>query len=153
MQTVYDFEVTTIDEEKQSLAAYRGNVLLVVNVASQCGFTSQYAGLEAMYRKYKDKGFALLGFPCDQFRHQEPGNEMQIKAFCQRTFDVTFPMFSKVVVNGPNAEPLYRYLQSVRRGLLGTKRIMWNFTKFLIDRQGNVVRRYSPLATPKRIER
>src|SRR4051812_16500185 len=108
MKCIYDFEVTTIDGDQQSLAEYRGNVLLIVNVASQCGFTPQYAGLEAMYRRYKDEGLCVLGFPCDQFGHQEPGNEMEIKAFCQRTYDVTFPMFAKVIVNGPNAEPLYR---------------------------------------------
>jgi glutathione peroxidase len=153
MQSVYDFEATTIDGEMQCLSAFRGQALLIVNVASQCGFTPQYAALEAMYRKYKGKGFAVLGFPCDQFGHQEPGNATQIKAFCQRTYDVTFPMFAKIAVNGPEAVPLYRYLKSARSGFLGTKAIKWNFTKFLIDRQGNVVRRYSPLAAPKRIGR
>jgi glutathione peroxidase len=153
VQNLYDFAVTTIDGQKQLLDSYRGCVLLVVNVASQCGFTPQYAGLEALYRKYKENGFNVLGFPCDQFGHQEPGNETEIKAFCQRTYDVTFPMFAKVAVNGRKEEPLYRYLKSARRGFLGTKRIKWNFTKFLVDRHGKVIRRYGPLVAPERIER
>jgi glutathione peroxidase len=122
-------------------------------VASQCGFTPQYAGLEALYRKYGDQGFAVLGFPCDQFGHQEPGNEYEIKSFCQRTYDVTFPLFAKIAVNGPAAHPLYRYLKSARRGILGTTTIKWNFTKFLIDQQGHAVRRYAPMAGVDRIEK
>ena len=145
MQSLYDFEVATIDGQQQNLAAYRNRVLLIVNVASQCGFTPQYAGLEQMYRKYQDQGFTVLGFPCDQFGHQEPGSETEVKAFCQRTYDVTFPLFAKIAVNGPAEHPLYRYLKSARRGFLGTKSIKWNFTKFLINRRlvcrGRFVRR------------
>ena len=144
MDRLYDIEVTTIDGQRQQLAAYRGQVLLIVNVASRCGFTPQYAGLEAVYRKYQAQGFSVLGFPCDQFGHQEPEDETGIKDFCQRTYDVTFPLFAKLNVNGPAAHPLYNHLKSARRGLLGTKAIKWNFTKFLVDREGNVV---APLRT------
>lgn len=153
MQSIYDFEVATIDGEKQSLDVYRGSVLLVVNVASRCGFTPQYTGLENLYRKYGERGFTVLGFPCDQFRHQEPGNEDEIKAFCQRRYNVTFPLFAKVEVNGPGAHPLYQFLKRARRGLLGTTSIKWNFTKFLIDRDGNVVRRFAPTFRPEKIEK
>jgi glutathione peroxidase len=153
MQSIYDFEVATIDGEKQSLDVYRGSVLLIVNVASRCGFTPQYTGLENLYRKYSERGFTILGFPCDQFRHQEPGNEDEIKTFCQRSYDVTFPLFAKVEVNGRGAHPLYRFLKSARRGFLGTKSIKWNFTKFLIDRDGNVVRRFAPTFRPEKIEK
>jgi glutathione peroxidase len=152
MSTIYDFEVTTIAGERLRLDAYRGQVLLIVNVASQCGFTPQYAGLEAIYRKYSSQGFAVLGFPCDQFGHQEPGNETEIKSFCQRTYDVTFPLFAKIEVNGSREHPLYRFLKSARRGFLWTKAIKWNFTKFLIDQKGNVVRRYAPVVDVERIE-
>jgi len=152
MPSIYDIEVTTIDGQQQRLEAYRGKVLLIANVASRCGFTPQYAGLEALHRKYHGDSFAVLGFPCDQFGHQEPGNEAEIKTFCQRTYDVTFPMFAKIEVNGPGEHPLYTYLKSARRGFLGTKRIKWNFTKFLVDRAGDVVRRFSPTATCDRIE-
>jgi glutathione peroxidase len=152
MQSLYDFEVTTIDGQKERLDAYRGRVLLIVNVASRCGFTPQYAGLEELYRKYRDQGLTILGFPCDQFRHQEPGNENEIKAFCQRKYNLTFPLFAKIDVNGRDAHRLYRYLKSARRGLLGTKTIKWNFTKFLIDREGRVVRRFAPLVRPEKIE-
>jgi glutathione peroxidase len=152
VQYLYEFEVTTIDGEKQSLNLYRGYVVLIVNVASQCGFTPQYTGLEVMYRKYQDRGFTILGFPCDQFRNQEPGDEREIKAFCQRNYGVTFPLFAKIAVNGAAPHPLYKYLTRARRGFLGTKSIKWNFTKFLIDREGNVVRRYASVARPLRIE-
>lgn len=152
MPNIYDIEVTTIDGQQQRLEAYRGKVLLIANVASRCGFTPQYAGLEALHRKYHGDSFAVLGFPCDQFGHQEPGNEAEIKSFCQRTYDVTFPMFAKIEVNGPGEHPLYTHLKSARRGFLGTKRIKWNFTKFLVDRAGDVVRRFSPTATCDRIE-
>jgi len=151
--SVYDFEVKTIDGALRDLAAYRGRVLLIVNVASQCGFTPQYAGLEELYRRYRDRGFVVLGFPCNQFGGQEPGDEPEIKKFCSVNYDVTFPMFAKVEVNGPAAHPLYRYLKSARRGLLGTTSIKWNFTKFLVDRDGSVVRRYGPLTKPARIDR
>jgi glutathione peroxidase len=152
MSTIYDIEVTTIAGERLQLDAYRGRILLIVNVASQCGFTPQYAGLEAMYRKYSSRGFAVLGFPCDQFGHQEPGNEAEIKNFCQRSYDVTFPLFAKIEVNGPREHPLYRFLKSTRRGFLWTKAIKWNFTKFLVDQKGNVVRRYAPVVAVERIE-
>jgi glutathione peroxidase len=153
MTNFYDFEVATINGERRRLDVYRGRVLLVVNVASRCGFTPQYAGLESLYRKYRDRGFEVLGFPCDQFGRQEPGNEVEIKEFCKLTYDVTFPLFAKIEVNGAGATPLYRYLKSARRGVLGTKRIKWNFTKFLVDREGNVVRRFGPMAKPERIEK
>jgi glutathione peroxidase len=153
MQNLYNFEVATIDGHKQCLDVYRGRVLLIVNVASRCGFTPQYADLEELYRKYRERGFAVLGFPCDQFGQQEPGSEAEIKAFCQRTYDVTFPLFAKIAVNGAMTHPLYRYLKSARRGFLGTKAIKWNFTKFLIDRDGDVVRRFGPMIRAERIEK
>jgi glutathione peroxidase len=149
---LYDLEVTTIDGRHQCLDAYRSQVLLIVNVASKCGFTPQYAGLEALHRKYQPRGFTILGFPCDQFGHQEPGDETEIKNFCSLKYDVTFPLFAKIDVNGPHTHPLYEYLKSARRGLLWTKRIKWNFTKFLIDRAGNVTARYAPTTKPDRIE-
>ena len=136
-----------------ALKPIRGQVLLIVNVASRCGFTPQYADLEALYRKYRAQGFAVLGFPCDQFAHQEPGNEEEIKSFCKLNYDVTFPLFAKIKVNGRSTHPLYRYLKSSRRGILFTKAIKWNFTKFLIDRQGTVVRRYAPNVTVDQIEK
>ena len=153
MQNVYGFEVTTIDGQKQYLDRFRGHVLLIVNVASRCGFTPQYAGLEAMYRKYRERGLTILGFPCDQFGHQEPGNESEIKAFCKLMYDVSFPLFAKIDVNGPAAHPLYQFLKSARRGFLGTKAIKWNFTKFLIDRHGKVVRRFGPMVKPEKTEK
>jgi glutathione peroxidase len=148
----YDLELTTIDGGSRSLGEWRGQVLLVVNVASKCGYTPQYRGLEALYRRYHDRGFAVLGFPCDQFGHQEPGDEAEIQRFCSLTYDVTFPLFAKVEVNGPGAHPLYRHLKSARKGLLGSEAVKWNFTKFLVDRDGTVVRRYGPRDTPKQIE-
>jgi glutathione peroxidase len=151
--TLCDFEVATIDGQRQRLDVYRHRVVLVVNVASQCGFTPQYAGLEALYRKFHERGFEVLGFPCDQFGQQEPGDEAEIKQFCKLKYDVTFPMFAKIEVNGAGTAPLYRYLKSEQRGLLGTKRIKWNFTKFLVDREGNVVRRFGPMVKPERIEK
>ena len=153
MPTIYDFEVTTITGERKRLEAYRGEVLLIVNVASKCGFTPQYTGLEALHRKYHPQFFTVLGFPCDQFGHQEPGDETEIKNFCQLKYDVTFPLFAKIDVNGSHAHPLYKFLKSARRGFLWTKAIKWNFTKFLVDRQGNVVRRYAPIMTIERLER
>jgi len=152
MQNIYDIEVTAIDGQRQKLDVYRGRVLLIVNVASRCGFTPQYAGLEDLYRRYRQQGLEILGFPCDQFGNQEPGNEAAIQSFCKLTYDVSFPMFAKIEVNGPGAHPLYRYLKNARRGFLGTKRIKWNFTKFLVDRQGKVVRRYGSIVKPERIE-
>jgi len=153
MESLYEFEVATIDGHKQRLDVYRGRVLLVVNVASRCGFTPQYAGLEDLYRRRRDRGFTVLGFPCDQFGQQEPGNEAEIKEFCRLTYDVTFPLFAKIEVNGATAHPLYEFLKSARRGFLGTKGIKWNFTKFLVDRDGSVVRRFGPMMKPDRIEK
>jgi len=150
--SIYDFEVKTIDGTQTKLDAYRGKTLLIVNVASKCGFTSQYEGLEAMYRRHKDEGLVVLGFPCDQFGHQEPGDEQEIKTFCSTKYDVTFPMFAKVEVNGDNAHPLYEYLKSEGKGLLGTEAIKWNFTKFLVDKSGKVVKRYGSKTTPESIE-
>jgi glutathione peroxidase len=153
MASVYDFTVDDIGGHPVKLDRYRGKVLLVVNTASKCGFTPQYKGLEALYRKYRDKGLEVLGFPCNQFGSQEPGNEQEIATFCETNYDVTFPMFSKVDVNGDAAAPVYRYLKSAKPGLLGTEAIKWNFTKFLVDRAGNVVARFAPTQTPEAIER
>jgi glutathione peroxidase len=150
--SLYDIPVTTIDGQERTLAEYRGRVLLVANVASQCGFTPQYAGLEALHRAHAAEGLAVLGFPCDQFGHQEPGDEAEIARFCQLTYDVTFPMFAKVDVNGPNAHPLFERLKAARPGLLGSTAIKWNFTKFLVARDGTVVRRFSPQDEPGKIE-
>lgn len=151
--TLYDIPVTTIDGTATTLAPYRGQVLLVVNVASKCSFTPQYAGLEALYREYKDRGLVVLGFPCNQFLWQEPGTEADVKQFCSTRYAVTFPMFAKVDVNGSNTHPLYRRLKANRPGTLGTWAVKWNFTKFLVDREGNVVKRYGMFATPRRIGR
>ncbi len=151
--SVYGFEAKTIDGQTQSLDAYRGKTLLIVNVASKCGFTPQYKGLEAMYKKLHDKGLVVLGFPCDQFGHQEPGDENEIKNFCSLSYDVSFPLFAKIDVNGDNAHPLYKYLKSASPGILGTEAIKWNFTKFLIDKNGNVVKRYGSVDTPEKIEK
>ena len=153
MTTIYDFTVNDIGGQPIKLDRYKNKVLLVVNTASKCGFTPQYKGLEALYRKYKDQGLEVLGFPCNQFGAQEPGNEQEIATFCETNYDVTFPMFSKVDVNGEGTAPVYRYLKSARPGLLGTEAIKWNFTKFLVDRDGNVVARFAPNDTPESIER
>ena len=149
MANVHDFSARAIDGVDRSLAEYKGKVLLVVNVASKCGFTPQYSGLEALQRQYVDRGFAVLGFPCDQFGHQEPGNEEEIRKFCSLNYDVTFPMFAKIEVNGAGAHPLYEHLKSSAPGVLGTEGIKWNFTKFLVDREGRVVRRYAPTDKPE----
>ena len=151
--SLYDFPVLTIDGEPTTLDRWRTHVLLVVNVASKCGFTPQYRGLEALFRNYKDQRFAVLGFPCDQFGHQEPGAEAEIKEFCARTYDVTFPMFGKVDVNGPNAHPLFKFLKSEKKGVLGSEGIKWNFTKFLVGRDGSVLARYGSNETPESIEK
>jgi glutathione peroxidase len=148
---LYDIEVTTIDGRRQTLARYRGKVLLIVNVASRCGFTPQYEGLEALYRRHKDDGLVVLGFPCDQFGNQEPGDEAEIRKFCSTTYGVTFPMFAKVEVNGANTHPLYQHLKSAKPGLLGSESIKWNFTKFLVGRDGTVLERYAPKETPEKI--
>ena len=153
MTTVYDFTARAIDGAERSLSDYRGQPLLIVNVASRCGFTPQYAGLEALYRKHAGEGLVVLGFPCDQFGHQEPGNEAEIREFCSTRYDVTFPLFAKIEVNGPDAHPLYQHLKQTAKGLLGTEGIKWNFTKFLVDRNGAVVKRYAPTDTPESIEK
>jgi glutathione peroxidase len=152
MPSLYDFQVRTLDGQEQSLASYRGQVLLIVNVASKCGFTPQYTELEQLYRRHRDDGFAVLGFPCNQFLSQEPGDAAAIQQFCSLQYDVTFPLFAKLEVNGPHTHPLYQFLKHQRRGLLGTTAIKWNFTKFLIDRQGQVIRRYAPTVKPSQIE-
>jgi glutathione peroxidase len=149
--TVYAFEAATIDGRRVSLAEYRGRALLIVNVASRCGYTPQYRGLEALYRRYRPDGLSVLGFPCDQFGRQEPGTDAEIREFCKDTYDVTFPMFSKIRVNGPEAHPLFAFLKSQRKGLFGTEAIKWNFTKFLVDREGRVVRRFAPSDAPDRL--
>jgi glutathione peroxidase len=148
MTTAYDFTATTIDGEERALSAYEGKVLLVVNTASKCGFTPQYEGLEKLHRAFADAGLAVLGFPCDQFGHQEPGDEAEIKEFCSLTYDVTFPMFAKIDVNGDDTHPLYEWLKAEQRGVLGG-RIKWNFTKFLVDRSGQPVGRFAPNTTPE----
>jgi glutathione peroxidase len=149
MNSIYDFSVTDIQGNQRSLEDYAGQVLLVVNVASQCGFTPQYKGLEALQRAYADRGFAVLGFPCNQFGHQEPGNEDEISRFCETQYGVSFPMFAKIEVNGDGAHPLYRWLKSQKPGLLGTEGIKWNFTKFLVGRDGQVIGRFAPTDTPE----
>jgi glutathione peroxidase len=148
----YDYSANLNDGKLKKLTAYKGKVLLVVNTASQCGFTPQYKGLQELYAKYKDRGFAVLGFPCDQFGHQEPGDDEEIKSFCETNYGVDFPLFAKIEVNGENAHPLYTFLKSEKGGLLGDA-IKWNFTKFLIDKQGNVVDRYAPMTPPDSIAR
>ena len=151
--SLYDIPVHTLDGKATSLKPYRGKTLLIVNVASQCGFTPQYAGLEALYRRHKAAGFVVLGFPCDQFGQQEPGDAAEIQRFCSREYGVTFPMFSKLEVNGPGAHPLYEHLKAAQPGLLGSTAVKWNFTKFLVDQDGEVVQRFAPTDTPERIER
>ena len=153
MTTVHDFSAQTLDGEEQSLAAHRGKAMLIVNVASKCGFTPQYEGLEAMYRRHRDAGLVVLGFPCDQFGHQEPGDADEIRNFCSTQYDVSFPMYAKVEVNGDGAHPLYKHLKREAKGVLGTEAVKWNFTKFLVDREGRVVRRYAPPDTPAAIEK
>ena len=149
--SIYDFNVKTIDGENRSLSQYRGEVLLIVNVASECGFTPQYEGLEKLYQEYKEQGFMVLGFPSNQFGEQESGSNEKIKFFCQGTYDTHFDMFSKIDVNGPNADPLYKFLKQKQGGFLWMDSIKWNFTKFLVDREGNIVDRYSPSTKPKSI--
>lgn len=149
MASLYDIPVTTIDGTEQTLAPYRGKVLVIVNTASQCGFTPQYKGLEALHRELSAKGVEVLGFPCNQFGSQEPGDEEEIKSFCSLTYDVRFPMFAKIDVNGERTHPLYQHLKSAKPGLLGIKAIKWNFTKFLVGRDGTVLKRYAPTDTPE----
>jgi glutathione peroxidase len=149
--TVHDYSATTIDGEDRKLSDYKGQVMVIVNTASKCGFTPQYKGLEKMFREFRGRGLVVLGFPCDQFGHQEPGDENEIKKFCSLNYDVSFPMFSKVDVNGDRAHPLYQYLKNEAPGLLGSRGIKWNFTKFLVDKSGRVVKRYGSMDTPDSI--
>jgi glutathione peroxidase len=153
MASVYDFKATDIDGKTRSIGEFKGKTMLVVNVASKCGFTPQYTGLEAMYRKLKDKGLVVLGFPCDQFGNQEPGDEREIKDFCALNYEVSFPLFAKIEVNGEGTHPLYQHLKKEAKGVLGSESIKWNFTKFLIDKQGKVLRRYAPTDKPESIEK
>ena len=150
--SVYDYSARSIDGQEQPLSQYRGHPLLIVNVASKCGFTPQYAGLEALYRKYHERGLEVLGFPCDQFGHQEPGDEAQIKEFCSLTYGVTFPLFAKIKVNGAETHPLYRYLKQARPGFIGLEAIKWNSTKFLIGMDGEPLKRYAPADKPESLE-
>ncbi|SAI71097.1 glutathione peroxidase [Bordetella ansorpii] len=151
MTTLFDFSARGLDGQERPLSDFNGQVALVVNVASQCGFTPQYSGLEELYRSYRDKGFAVLGFPCNQFGHQEPGDDAAIRSFCDMQYGVTFPMFAKIDVNGADAHPLYRWLKEQKPGLLGTEGIKWNFTKFLVGRDGQVIKRYAPTDAPASI--
>ena len=150
-ETVYDFTCADATGKPVDLGDYRGKVLLIVNTASKCGFTPQYEGLETLYRDLQDKGLVVLGFPCNQFGNQEPGDAEEIANFCKLTYDVNFPMFAKIDVNGADAAPLYEFLKREARGLMGSKAIKWNFTKFLVDREGNVVKRFGPQETPERL--
>ena len=149
---IYDIKVQTIDNETISLERYRGKVLLVVNVASKCGYTNQYAGLQELYERYSTQGFEVLSFPCNQFLEQEPGTQEEIKNFCSVNFGVSFPLFAKIDVNGKNTHPLYKYLKKEASGVLGSEAIKWNFTKFLIDKNGKVIKRYAPSTKPSSIE-
>jgi glutathione peroxidase len=147
--TVHDYSARTIDGEDRRLSDYKGKVLVIVNTASKCGFTPQYKGLEHVFREFRSRGLVVLGFPCDQFGHQEPGDENDIKKFCLLNYDVSFPMFSKVDVNGDHAHPLFKHLKDEAPGLLGSRGIKWNFTKFLVDRSGKVVKRYGSMDKPE----
>ncbi len=153
MASIYDFSAKTLQGKDVPLADYRGKPLLIVNTASKCGFTPQYEGLEQLYKEHQNKGLVVLGFPCNQFGAQEPGSEDEIGAFCQANYGVTFPMFSKIEVNGEHAHPLFEYLKAEKPGVLGTRNIKWNFTKFLVDRDGHVVGRFAPATKPKAIEK
>ena len=148
MTTIYDFTALDIGGKQRKFAEYRDQVLLIVNVASECGFTPQYEGLEALYRTYGEQGFVVLGFPCNQFGRQEPGDASQIRDFCIRRYQISFPLFAKIAVNGPQAHPLYKWLKAEKRGLLGITAIKWNFTKFLVGRDGRVAGRYAPTRQP-----
>lgn len=150
-ESIYAFSAPLLDGREVSLAEFRGRALLIVNTASKCGFTPQYAGLERLHQLYQDRGLSVLGFPCNQFGRQEPGNAEQIGDFCRSHYGITFPVFAKIEVNGPDAHPLYQYLKRTRRGFLGRERISWNFTKFLVDRRGNVVERFAPSKKPEKL--
>ncbi len=147
--TIYDYSIKTSDGQDKLFSDYQGKVLLIVNTASQCGFTPQYQALETLYRRYQNQGFAVLAFPCNQFGHQEPGSDPEIQEFCTARYDVSFPVFAKIEVNGGHAHPLYRFLKNEKPGVLGSKGIKWNFTKFLVDRSGRVVMRYAPTDKPE----
>jgi glutathione peroxidase len=151
MGSVHDFSARDIDGRERPLAEWRDRWLLIVNVASKCGFTPQYEGLEALWQEWQGRGLTVLGFPCDQFGHQEPGDEAQIRAFCSTNYQVSFPLFAKIEVNGAHAHPLYRWLKHEGKGVLGSEAIKWNFTKFLVDPDGQVVKRYAPTDTPEKI--
>jgi glutathione peroxidase len=151
--SVYDYVIKHSDNAAESLAEHKGKVLLIVNTASKCGFTPQYEGLEALHKKYGERGFEILAFPCNQFGNQEPGDAEEIKNFCSLKYDVSFPLMAKVDVNGANADPLWGYLKSQQAGLMGSRGIKWNFTKFLVDRQGNVVARHGPTVKPAALEK
>ena len=153
MGDIYQFTARRLGGESIGLDSYRDKVLLIVNTASECGFTPQYAGLQKLHQQYAARGFEVLGFPCNQFGKQEPGDAAQIGTFCEKNFGVTFPMFDKIDVKGPNAHPLYRYLTGEAPGFLGLKAIKWNFTKFLVDRKGGIVKRYAPKTKPEEIEK
>lgn len=152
MSTIYDFEVKTIDGKTIALESFKGKVMLIVNVASKCGFTTQYEGLEKLYQTHRGEGLVILGFPCNQFKTQEPGTEQEIMEFCRLNYGVTFPLFAKVEVNGPAAHPLYIYLKTQCPGVLGSEAIKWNFTKFLVDASGTVLSRYAPSTEPADLE-
>lgn len=151
MTTIYDFQAELLEGEQKNLADYQGKVLLVVNTASQCGLTPQFEGLEKLYQDYQQQGLVILGFPCNQFANQDPSSNEEISSFCQRNYGVSFPMFAKVDVNGSNAHPIYKYLTSEAKGILGSESIKWNFTKFLINQNGEVIKRYSPTTKPEKI--
>tara|TARA_R110002072_G_scaffold122685_3_gene257456 strand:+ start:3463 stop:3942 length:480 start_codon:yes stop_codon:yes gene_type:complete len=152
MSSIYDYEVNTISGKTVPLADYKGKVLLIVNTASKCGFTPQFTGLETLYSELKEQGLDILGFPCNQFLKQDPGNDSEISEFCSLNYGVTFPMFSKIEVNGDNTHPLYKFLKKEAKGLLGSEKIKWNFTKFLVNREGEVIKRYASNTEPKDIE-
>jgi len=153
VSSLYDIGVTRIDGTADTLSTFRDKTLLIVNVASECGYTPQYEGLEALYREFKDRGFTVLGFPCDDFGRQEPGDDAQIQSFCSGTFGITFPMFAKVRIKGRDGHPLFKWLGSQQPGILGIEAIKWNFTKFLVNDHGNVVKRYGSVDTPLQIRK
>jgi glutathione peroxidase len=153
MASIYDYSAETLDGQTVPLAAHRGKVLLIVNTASQCGFTPQYEGLEMLHTNYGPRGFAVLGFPCNQFGHQEPGSAEEIARFCSLRYNVSFPMFAKIDVNGEHAHPLFRFLKAAKKSIFGTAAIKWNFTKFLIDRRGQVTSRFAPKTKPVQLAR
>jgi glutathione peroxidase len=150
--SVYDFSALDIQGNEKALADYKGKVMLIVNTASKCGLTPQYEGLESLYKEYKDQGLEILGFPCNQFAQQEKGSDSEIAGFCLKNYGVSFPMFSKIEVNGEDTHPLYKFLKKEAKGILGTQKIKWNFTKFLVDQNGNVVKRFAPTVKPKDIQ-